>query len=70
MENYYTQLAKSAPHEVAVLTFDDTDALGFLHLGRRQRKNMARRQKFEVVSWLMEDVGRQELSYVYSTMKR
>jgi hypothetical protein len=70
MENYYTQLAQSAPHEVAVLKFDDTEALGFPHLGRRQRKNMARRHKFEVVPWLMEDIGRQQLSYVYSTKKR
>jgi hypothetical protein len=70
MENYYTQLAKSSPHEVAVLKFDDTESLGFPHLGRRVRKSMARRHKFEVVPWLMEDVGRQQLSYVYSTKKR
>ena len=70
MENYYTQLAKSSPHEVAVLKFDDTNALGFPHLGKRQRKSMARRHKFEVIPWLMEDVGRQELSYVYSTKRR
>jgi hypothetical protein len=70
MENYYTQLAKSSPHEVAVLKFDDTESLGFPHLGRRQRKNMATRHKFHVVPWLMEDVGRQQLSYVYSTKKR
>jgi hypothetical protein len=70
MENYYTQLAKSSPHEVAVLKFDDTESLGFPHLGRRERKSMARRHKFEVIPWLMEDVGRQELSYVYSTKRR
>ena len=37
-ENFHTQRAQSAPHEVNVLKFDDTESLGFPHLTRRPRK--------------------------------
>jgi hypothetical protein len=69
-ETYHTQRAQSFPHEVNVLKFDDTESLGFPHLTRRPRKDMAHRHTFDVVPWLMEDVARQERFYVYSTKRR
>jgi hypothetical protein len=69
-ETYHTQRAQSFPHEVNVLKFDDTESLGFPHMTRRPRKDMAHRHTFDVIPWLMEDVARQERFYVYSTKRR
>jgi hypothetical protein len=55
---------------VNTFKFDDTESLGFPHLTRRPRKDMASSHKFHVIPWLSQDVGRQELCYVYSTKKK
>jgi hypothetical protein len=56
--------------QVNTFKFDDTESLGFPHLTRRPRKDMASRHTFHVIPWLSEDCGRHKYCYIYATKKR
>ena len=60
------QFSQSSPHTCNCFLLDDTELIGFPHLTNLARKDIARKSTFDVVPCLVQDVSRNQRTYIYS----
>ena len=69
LEQYFTGLAISAPHTIAILSMDDTEKLGLPLFTRRDYKSLGASRQYWV-PFLIYDHGLNSKDYMYSSYGR